>query len=77
MNQLARIAHDGMAMAIRPTHTQYDGDTLFALSLPPEDAPLAPDPLALGWAATDAVAEAIVRAVRAATSLHGIPSAAE
>jgi L-aminopeptidase/D-esterase-like protein len=77
VNQLARVAHDGMAMAIRPTHTQYDGDTLFALSMPPPDAPVGPDPLALGWAAADAVAEAIVRAVRAAKPLHGIPSAAE
>jgi putative pantetheine hydrolase len=31
-NKLAAIAHDGLAMAIRPVHTPYDGDTFFALS---------------------------------------------
>jgi len=74
INRLATIAHDGLALAIRPAHTTYDGDTLFALSLPAFQA--APtDPVALGQAAVEVVAEAIVRAVRAATSLHGVPSA--
>jgi L-aminopeptidase/D-esterase-like protein len=63
-----------MAMAIRPSHTLYDGDTLFAVSLPAADA-LEPDQLALGRVAADVVAEAILSAVRAATPLHGIPSA--
>ena len=31
-NKLADISHDGIAMAVRPCHTMYDGDTLFALS---------------------------------------------
>ena len=74
INRLATIGHDGLAMAIRPAHTAYDGDTLFALSLPGPDA-LPPDVLALGQAAAEVVADAIVRAVRAATSLHGVPSA--
>lgn len=74
VNRLATIGHDGLALAIRPAHTAYDGDTLFALSLPGPDAH-PPDVLALGLAATEVVAEAIVRAVRAATSLHGVPSA--
>ncbi len=30
--RLAMLAHDGMAMAIRPVHSMYDGDTAFALS---------------------------------------------
>lgn len=30
--RLASVAHDGLAMAVRPTHTPYDGDTLFAVS---------------------------------------------
>ena len=29
VNRLASIGHDGMAMAIRPSHTMYDGDTIF------------------------------------------------
>ncbi|MEX1307722.1 MAG: P1 family peptidase [Eubacteriales bacterium] len=31
-NKLADISHDGIALAIRPCHTMYDGDTLFAMS---------------------------------------------
>ena len=31
-NKLAAIAHDGLAMSIRPVHTDADGDTIFALS---------------------------------------------
>lgn len=31
-NKLAAMAHDGLALAVRPAHTTYDGDTFFALS---------------------------------------------
>ncbi len=31
-NRLATVAHDGLARAIRPVHTQMDGDTVFALA---------------------------------------------
>jgi L-aminopeptidase/D-esterase-like protein len=76
VNRLASIGHDGLAMAIRPAHTLYDGDTLFALSLPrPEADVSAPDPLALERAAVDVLVQAILRGVRTATPLHGIPSA--
>jgi L-aminopeptidase/D-esterase-like protein len=76
VNRLASIGHDGLALAIRPAHTLYDGDTLFALSLAAPDAlaPTGPELVALGQAAAEIVAEAIVRSVRAATSLHGVPS---
>src|SRR5690606_33343923 len=30
--KVAQMAHDGLARAIRPSHTLFDGDTLFALS---------------------------------------------
>jgi L-aminopeptidase/D-esterase-like protein len=74
VNRLAISGHDGLALAIRPAHTMYDGDTLFALSLPSPEL-LAPDFVALGQAAAEVVAEAVLRGVRSATSLHGIPSA--
>jgi L-aminopeptidase/D-esterase-like protein len=74
VNRLASIGHDGIALTIRPSHTMYDGDTLFAISLPAPDAP-EPDELALGRVAVDVVSEAIIRAMRAATPLHGIPAA--
>ncbi len=32
VNRLADIAHDGLAMSIRPVHTDADGDTMFALA---------------------------------------------
>jgi L-aminopeptidase/D-esterase-like protein len=79
VNRLASIGHDGLALAIRPAHTLYDGDTLFALSLPPHAAstPYASGPAALELerAVVDVVVQAILRGVRAATPLHGIPSA--
>jgi L-aminopeptidase/D-esterase-like protein len=74
VNRLATLGHDGLARAIRPAHTLYDGDTLFALSLPGEDEG-AVDALTLGASAADVVADAIVRGVRAATALHGVPAA--
>ena len=75
VNRLAMLGHDGLAMAIRPAHTQFDGDTIFAVSLPgSNDKPL-PDLVALGEAAAEVVAEAVLRAIRTATPLHGIPSA--
>jgi L-aminopeptidase/D-esterase-like protein len=76
-NRLATLGHDGLALAIRPAHTQHDGDTLFAISLPIADAPppTALEFAVLGEAAAQVVAEAIVRGVRTATSLHGVPAA--
>ncbi len=63
--RLAMMAHDGLARCIRPIHTQFDGDTLFALSTAPEG--LSPvDPLTLsvlGTLAADCVVRAVLRAV--------------
>jgi len=73
VQRLALLGHDGLALAIRPAHTQFDGDALFALSLPAADAQPT-HPVYLAQAAADVVAEAVVRAVRAARSLHGVPS---
>lgn len=73
VNRLAEVAHDGLALAIRPAHTLYDGDTLFALSAPPSHGSRA-DPVLLQEAAVAVVAEAVVRAVTQATGLHGVPA---
>jgi L-aminopeptidase/D-esterase-like protein len=59
-NLVAMMAHDGFARAIRPAHTLYDGDALFVLSAGKQDG----DVTAIGHAAAEVVAEAIVRAVR-------------
>jgi len=74
-NRLATLGHDGLALAIRPAHTQYDGDTLFAISISTNAAHTTPDVVALGEAAAQVVADAIVRGVRMATALHGVPAA--
>jgi L-aminopeptidase/D-esterase-like protein len=71
-NYLARVSHDGLAMAIRPCHTIRDGDTMFALATGHNQS--ACDLTALGAAAVEATAQAVLRAVRQATGLGGIPS---
>ena len=72
-NRMAQLAHDGLARTIAPAHTVFDGDTIFALATGTRQG--APDMLAIGALAADAVAEAVVRAVRAATSIPGYPAA--
>jgi L-aminopeptidase/D-esterase-like protein len=67
--KLAELASLGMARAINPVNTMADGDIVIALSL--GDARAAVD--ALGVAASEAVAESILRAVRLAPSLGGLP----
>jgi L-aminopeptidase/D-esterase-like protein len=69
--KVASLGMLGFARALSPPHTAFDGDTLFALSV--GDRPV--DLTRLGLAAADAVARAIVRGVRAATSLPGLPAA--
>jgi L-aminopeptidase/D-esterase-like protein len=71
--KLAQMAHDGLARAIHPVHTQFDGDLVFALSRGRKGADLN----SLGTAAAAATAEAIVRAVQTAQGLGGIPSCRE
>jgi L-aminopeptidase/D-esterase-like protein len=61
--RLASVAHDGFARAIRPVHTSYDGDTVFAVSTGRGE--VAPEHLlVLEAAAVEVVAEAIRSAVR-------------
>jgi len=61
--RVAVAAHDGIARAVRPAHTLFDGDVVFVLGRR-EGSP--PDHAVLTWctAAQRAVAEAIVRSVR-------------
>jgi L-aminopeptidase/D-esterase-like protein len=63
-NRLATVAHDGIARAVRPAHTMYDGDTLFCLAAGEVSAPYD----ALEVIATELVARAIVAGVRAAAA---------
>ena len=70
-SKLARVAQVGIARTIDPCHTMYDGDALFTLSLGEKQADLS----ALGAAAAEVVAEAIVRAIQKAKTLAGVPAA--
>lgn len=56
--RLAIAAHDGLARAIRPAHTVFDGDTIIVLTTQ-EGHPTAEDVLLLGMVATDLVARAV------------------
>ena len=72
--KLAGIGHDGMARAINPVHTMFDGDTVFALATCDGDAP---DPMGfhlLLAAAADCVTRAIGHAMWRADSEAGMPS---
>jgi L-aminopeptidase/D-esterase-like protein len=70
-NKVAQMAHDGLARTIYPVHTTLDGDIVFAAGTGEVEA--APD-IVGAWGAR-VIEEAIVRAVRAAEGLHGIPAA--
>ena len=76
LKKVAEMAHDGMARAIRPIHTQFDGDTVFAVSMPGSAVGEKPEADAqlnsIGIAAAKALELGIVDAVRAAKSVGGI-----
>lgn len=77
--RLAGAGHDGLARAIRPVHTLYDGDTLFALGTGQVDR--SPGLNVLAVMAAEAVSRACANAVRAAQTLRlpglWLPSASE
>ncbi|MGQ9666533.1 MAG: P1 family peptidase [Anaerolineae bacterium] len=70
-NKVAQMAQDGIARAVQPAHTMFDGDTIFVLSAGRRKAPVT----LVGALATEAVAQAIVRGVLAAEGLGGLPAA--
>ena len=67
VNKLASVSHNGLARAIHPAHTTFDGDTLFAMS----SGSVSADPDAVGVLAARAVECAIAEAVHQAESLYG------
>jgi len=81
VQKIAQMAHDGLARAIRPAHTMFDGDTIFCLATGNKDLPEQPgffvSPRAqsineLGHAAANCFARAIMRAILTAESLAGM-----
>lgn len=73
--KVAQMAQDGLARAIYPAHTMGDGDTVFSLATGVLDGPA--DVTRIGALAADVMAEAILRAVRAAEGLPGLPAAGD
>ncbi|MGI5502477.1 P1 family peptidase [Lentzea sp. CA-135723] len=72
--RIAMAAQDGLARAVRPAHSMFDGDTVFALAT--GAVPLAEPRVfaldALCAAAAEVFAEAVVSGAREATSLNGV-----
>jgi L-aminopeptidase/D-esterase-like protein len=84
--KVAQMAHDGLARAVRPAHTLFDGDTIFALALGRRPLPETPGFFAaaqaqavtdIGHAAADCVARSIVHAVLRAASGAGLTAFSE
>lgn len=74
--RVAVMAHDGIARAVSPAHTPFDGDTVFALASARRSIPLnvAAEIARIGAIAADCLARAIGRAIVAADSLGDLPS---
>jgi L-aminopeptidase/D-esterase-like protein len=79
--KVAQMAHDGMARAIRPAHTMFDGDTIFCLATGKKELPespgffIAPRALSLnelGHAAANCMSRAIIHAILNASSMAGM-----
>ncbi|HVU22595.1 MAG TPA: P1 family peptidase [Opitutus sp.] len=69
LKRVAIMAQDGLARAIRPVHSPFDGDTVFALSTAARQAPKGDRNFAvarIGAVAADTLARAVARGVHAA-----------
>lgn len=89
VTKVAQMAHDGLARTVSPVHTSIDGDAVFAASIgePPASetaggspggpvgVAAAPDVVG-AWGAR-VVAQAVLRAVREARGMPGIPATSE
>jgi L-aminopeptidase/D-esterase-like protein len=74
LQRVAIMAHDGIARAVRPAHSPFDGDTVFALATG-TGSPEGPSQLGeIGMMAADCLARAIARGVYEAETLGNSPS---
>ncbi len=77
-NKVAQMAQNGLAMAVRPAHTMFDGDTIFVMATGERrQRTNRSDVTVIGATAAEVVAEAILRAVKAAKSVQGAPAVRE
>lgn len=70
---LAQAGSEGISLAVRPSHTMWDGDAVFSLGTGAVETPQS----TLERMAVRAVAEAIRRGVRLAEPLGGVPAVGE
>ena len=73
--KLAQQSHDGLARAIEPVHTLWDGDTMFALAT--GQSALPGNMMTLGLMAARVTEAAILNAILHATGLPALPSATD
>jgi len=66
--KLAAMSHNGYARTMRPAHTMYDGDTIFAMATGHVEAELS----VLGLLAARVMEKAVISAVKEAGSLYGL-----
>ncbi len=67
-NKVASMAHNGYGRTMRPAHTMFDGDTIFAVATGRVDT----DVSVAGLLAARIMEQAVVRAVKRATPLCGL-----
>lgn len=74
--KVAQMAHDGLAMSVRPVHMSRDGDTIFAASTARIPRTREREGIVdiIGYTAVRCVAKAVVRSVKAARSLSNVPA---
>ncbi|MCR5489826.1 MAG: P1 family peptidase [Saccharofermentans sp.] len=71
--KIAGMCHDGYARSIRPVHTSFDGDSIYAVSAGDIEA----DQEVVGTIAADVISEAILKAVTSAKSAYGFPCSSD
>ncbi len=77
--KVAQMAHDGLARTVSPVHTSLDGDVIFAASIggPDGRAGVVAAPDVVGAWGTRVLEEAVLRGVRSATGVPGLPAVSE
>ncbi len=75
--KVAQMAHDGLARTINPAHTMFDGDTIFAVATGKTTSTKPVNVTLIGALAAEAMAQAVVRAIRAAKGIQNLPSATD
>lgn len=75
--KVAQMAHDGLARTINPAHTMFDGDTIFTVATGKTTSTKPVNVTLIGALAAEAMAQAVVRAIRAAKGIQNLPSAAD